>query len=165
MRRLTVFVSLLVAAISLPAAKVFPLRWVYISRGLRSDKDVEEIRQLAKTASEHGLNGIVLAARMDSIDLQPPEYLTRLQQVKKIADENKMEIVPNIFSARDGGPCHQHDESLAEGLPVKDALYVVKGAEARIAPENVVKDGRAAVEGAWTREVEVKPYRQYRVTL
>jgi hypothetical protein len=164
MRRVSVFLALLVAALVLPAAKVFPLRWVYISRGLRSDKDVEEIRQLAKTASEHGLNGIVLAARMDSIDLQPPEYLTRLRQVKQIADENKLEIVPNIFSAGYGGAILAHDKNLAEGLPVKDAVYVVKGGEARIEPEVVVKDGGPAVEGAWTREVEVKPYRQYRVT-
>src|SRR5690242_105563 len=111
MRRLIVFVTLLLAALALPAAKVFPLRWVYISRGLRSDKDVEEIRQLAKTASEHGLNGIVLAARMDSIDLQPPEYLPRLREVKKIADENKMEIVPNIFSAGYGGAVLTHDKN------------------------------------------------------
>src|ERR1044071_10052769 len=97
------FLLCLVVLGALPAAKVFPLRWVYISRGLRSDKDVEEIRQLAKTASEHGLNGIVLAARMDSIDLQPPEYLTRLREVRKIADENRMEIIPNIFSAGYGG--------------------------------------------------------------
>src|ERR1044071_7186581 len=85
------FLLCLVVLGALPAAKVFPLRWVYISRGLRSDKDVEEIRQLVKTASDHGLNGIVLAARMDSIDLQPPEYLTRLREVKKIADENRSE--------------------------------------------------------------------------
>src|SRR5262249_12899136 len=35
---------------------------------------------------------------------------------------------------------------------------------AGIEPEVVVKDGGPAAEGSWTREVEVKPYRCYRVT-
>ena len=58
--RKTCFVILmlaLLAALAWPAGKILPLRWVYISRGLNSDAQVEEIRGLAKTAHENGLNG------------------------------------------------------------------------------------------------------------
>jgi len=57
--------------------KVYPYRWVYVSRGLRKDSDVEEIARIVKAASEHGLNGMVLAAGLDRLDLQPPDYFRR----------------------------------------------------------------------------------------
>ena len=78
------FALLLLAGIAWPAEKVFPHRWVYISRRLRSEQDVEDIRQIARTASENGLNGVLFAAGLDSIDLQPPDYLPRLEKVKAI---------------------------------------------------------------------------------
>jgi len=155
---------LFVTAFAWPAEKPLPLRWVYISRNLSSDQDVEEIRQIARTAAGNGLNGVVFAAGLDSIDLRTPDYLTRLDKVKEIFRENRLEVIPNVFSAGYGGGILAHDKNLAEGLPVKDAVYVVKGTEARIEPEVPLADGGPAVEGVWTREVAVRPYRCYRVT-
>jgi hypothetical protein len=143
---------------------VFPHRWVRISSQLRSDQDVERIRQLARTASENGLTGVLFALGLDSIDLKPPEYMARLEKVKEICRQYRLEIIPNIFSAGYGGGVLAHDRNLAEGFPVKDALYIVKNGEARLDPEVVVADGGPAVEGVWTREVAVKPYRCYRVS-
>jgi hypothetical protein len=48
---------------------VFPLRWVRISSPLRTDEDVENIRRIARIASDNGLNGVLLAVGLDSIDL------------------------------------------------------------------------------------------------
>ena len=74
--------------------------------------------------------------------------------------------VTNVYlnEAGYGGGILAHDKNLAEGLPVKDALYVVRSGEARIDPEVPVASGGPAVEGVWTREVTVRPYRCYRVT-
>ena len=155
---------LLLAGVLCPADKVLPLRWVYISRPLRSDQELEDIGRLARTASENGLNGVVFAAGLDSIDLQPPDYPARLQKVKEIFDRYHLEMIPSIFSAGYGGSILAHDKNLAEGLPVKNALYVAKKGEARIQPEIPVDNGGPAVEGVWTREVDVRPYRCYRVT-
>lgn len=143
---------------------MLPLRWVYISRGLGSDQDVEDIRRLARTAAENGLNGVVFAAGMDSIDLKPPDYLGRLKRVKEIFDEYHLEMIPSVFSAGYGGGILAHDKNLAEGLPVKNAPYLVKNGEGRIQPDVPVENGGPVVEGVWTREVEVNPYRCYRVT-
>src|SRR5438045_3251011 len=106
---------LLLGGVIRPADGPLPLRWFYMSRRLRSDQDVEEIRKLARTASENGLNCVLFAAGLDSIDLQPPEYLTRLQKVKEIFDQNRLEMIPNIFSAGYGGGILAHDKNLAEG--------------------------------------------------
>ncbi len=43
------------------------MRLVHITRQLSSDQQVEEIRQIARTASENGLN-VVLFAGLDSIE-------------------------------------------------------------------------------------------------
>ena len=162
--RKTCSALLLLAGLAWPAEKMMPLRWVYISRSLTSDQQVEDIRKIAKLASENGLNGVLFAAGLDSIDLKPPEYMARLQKVKAIFNEYHLEMIPNVFSAGYGGGILSHDKNLAEGLPVKDALYVVKGDEARLQPEVPLADGGPAVEGVWTREVEVKPYRCYRIS-
>jgi hypothetical protein len=153
---------LLVAVLLWPAGPDLPHRWVYVSRSLRSDQDVEDIRRIARVASENGLTGVLLSAGLDSLDLKPPEYFIRLAKVKQILAEARLEIIPSIFSAGYGGGILAHDRNLAEGLPVQDAVYAVKGAEARLVPEVPLADGGAAT-GIWTREISVKPYRCYRV--
>jgi hypothetical protein len=145
------------------AGPALPHRWVYISRQLRSDQDVEDIRRIARIASDNGLTGVLLAAGLDSLDLKTPEYLARLEKVKQILAAAHLEIIPSVFSAGYGGSILAHDRNLAEGLPVKDALFVAKGGAARLAPEVPLADGGPAVESVWSREINVVPYRCYRI--
>lgn len=156
--RLVKFVGLLLSALGLWAqAPVYPNRWVYVSRGLQSDRQVEDIREIARTASEHGLNGMVLTG-LDQLDSPSPEYLKRLEQVKAIAKQYSLEIIPIIYSAGYGGAILRHNRNLAEGLPVRDAVFVAHNGEARLAAQAAA----ALVSGG---EVAVKPYHSYRVTL
>lgn len=120
-------------------ARVYPDRWVFVMRSLRRDGEVEEIRRIARTAAEHGLNGLVLSGGLDALDLQPPEYFRRLEAVKEICRENQLELIPQVFSAGYGGAVLQHDRNLAEGLPVEDARFVVRGREARVVPDPTVR--------------------------
>lgn len=113
----------------------YPYRWVYVSRGLHKDQDVEDIRAIAKTASEHRLNGMVLSGGFDRLDRQPPHYFRRLEAVKQACVEQRIEIIPIVFSAGYGGAILGYDRNLAEGLPVKDAQFVVEGKEARFRPD------------------------------
>ena len=113
-------------------ATEYPCRWVYVSRGLHKDQDVEDIRGIATTASQHRLNGMVLAAGLDRLDRQPARYLERLESVKRICAEQRLEIIPIVFSAGYGGSVLAYDKNLAEGLLVEDAPFVVQGQEARL---------------------------------
>ena len=61
--------------------KVYPNRWVRVNSPLRQDADVEKVRAIVETAAEHGLNGMVLSAGLDQIDLKPPDYFERLERV------------------------------------------------------------------------------------
>lgn len=120
---------------SADGGKIYPLRWVYASRSLHRDTHVDDLRRIVSTASEHGLNGIVLSAGFDRLDLQPPDYFRRLEEVKEICARSKVEIVPIIFSAGYGGSVLAHNNNLAAALPVKDALFVVRGGKATPAPD------------------------------
>jgi hypothetical protein len=110
--------------------KIYPDRWVYVGRSFESDRDVEDIRNIARTASEHGLTGMVLSG-MDRISLGSPAYLERLRRVKEIADSARLEIIPSGFGTGYGGAILSHDKNLAEGMAVKGALFVAGPTGAR----------------------------------
>ncbi len=126
--------------------KDYPYRWVYVSRSLRRDSDVVDIKSIVKTASEHGLNGMVLAAGLDRLDRQSPDYFSRLEQVKQACRDYNIEIIPIIFSVGYGGSVLSQDRNLAAGIPVEDALFVAENGQANLLPEPAVKIVNAGFE-------------------
>lgn len=118
--------------------KVYPNRWVRVASQLSSEKDVEKVLQIAATAAQHGLNGIVFSAGLDQLDLKPPEYFRRLKQVRDFCRNQRLEIIPSVMSAGYGGSVLAHDKNLAAGLPVKDALFVVRQGRANLVPDPLV---------------------------
>lgn len=131
---------------SLCQGKDYAYRWVYVSRSLRRDSDVVDIKSIVKTASEHGLNGMILAAGLDRLDRQPQDYFSRLEQVKRICKESNIEIIPIIFSVGYGGSILSQDRNLAAGIPVKDALFVVENSQANLLPDPAVEIVNAGFE-------------------
>jgi hypothetical protein len=153
MRKLRILVVVLLAGITAAGAaekKVYSKRWVYVSRSLRADRDVDDIRQIVQTGAEHGINGMLFAGGFDRMDLQPPEYFERLRKIKETCDRLGVEIVPTGFNVGYGGALMSHDRHLAAGLPVKDALFVARGGEARFQADSPAAPA-------------VKPYRAYRI--
>jgi len=147
--RLT-FMLVLTLLSGLGEGKDYPYRWVYVSRSLHSDSDVADINSITKTASEHGLNGMVLAAGLDNLDLQPPEFFKRLEQVKQICTQRNIEIIPTGFSVGYGGSVLSHDKNLAAGIAVKDALFVVENGTAHLVsdpPVQIVNPGFEEYDG------------------
>ena len=127
MHRWLIAAVLLALPCSAGIAADYPCRWVYVSRGLRRDTDVAEIQKIVRTASEHGLSGMVLSAGLDRLDRQSPEYFQGLEAIKKTCRENGVEIIPIIFSAGYGGSILADDRNLAAGLPVNDVPFGVQG--------------------------------------
>jgi len=77
--------------------KPYPYRWVRVASNLRDDSEVERIRQLVTTASEHGLNGMAFSAGLDQLDQKTPDYFQRLKRVREICAERKVDIIPSFF--------------------------------------------------------------------
>lgn len=171
MRGLLLFLCAAAALAQTP--KVYPYRWVYVRNTLSSDAQVGDFEEICRTASEHGLNGVLLAAGLDSIDLKPPEYLERLARVRAIGAKYKLEIVPAVFGPGYGGAILAHDRNLAAGLAVRGALFTAGEGEARFQPDSPpglgdLGLGRMEFDMARkpprvVKEIAVRPYRSYRI--
>jgi hypothetical protein len=118
--------------------KIYPDRWLYLNTHIHSDKDMEATLDLIRTAAAHGLTAIVLPG-MDRLSLASPEYLARLVKIKEVADANHMEVIPEGFGIKYGGAPLKIDKNLAEGLLVKNALYVAKGDTALFVADSPAK--------------------------
>jgi hypothetical protein len=127
---LTCFGSL---ALQLAAAAPYADRFVWVfGWGLGKDSDIVEITRVLNTAGQHGFNGAVLSSGMDTLCKQSPDYFRRLNEVKRVCESNRLELIPAIFSVGYGGGALSHDRNLAEGLAVVDAPFLARAGEARL---------------------------------
>jgi hypothetical protein len=131
--------AVLLSVLALGQPKVYPDRWVYVSTGLESDQELARVEGIARTGAEHGLNGMLLSAGFDDLDLKSGDYLERLKCLKQTCDRLGVEIIPTGFGVGYGGGVMAHDKNLAAGLPVRGALFVAGDHEARFVPERPVK--------------------------
>ena len=127
--------TVLYVASAWAAPKVYPDRWVYVPTELGSDQELARVEGVAKTAGEHGLNGMLLSAGFDALDLKSDTYFRRLQHLKQTCDQLGVEIIPIGFSVGYGGGVMSHDKNLAAGLPVRGALFVAGDHDARFVPD------------------------------
>jgi len=134
---LSCFAVLPAAMLSQP--RVYRDRWVYVSANLNSDRQLERIEGIARTASQHGINGMLLSAGFDTMDLKSPEDLERLARLKQACDRLGVEIIPAGFGVGYGGGVLSHNKNLAAGQPVRGALFVAKGNEATFLADPAVK--------------------------
>ena len=89
--------------------------------------------------ARHGINGAVLSAGLDALSRRSPDYFRRLGEVEKTCNRLKLELIPAIFSVGYGSPALGFNRMLAEGIPVIDAPFLVKGSQARLVPDASVK--------------------------
>ena len=133
MKKLTLVACLSCLVVQLGAAEPYPDRLVWVfGWGLGKDSDVTEISRVLDAAGQHGFNGAVLSCGLDTLSQQSPDYFRRLDQVKLACERNHLELIPAGFSVGYGGGILAHDPNLAEGVPVEDAPFQVKGDEARL---------------------------------
>jgi len=149
MKRSLILLSLLpvLCASQGAAAEAYADRFVWLfGWNLNKDGDVAEISPVIETAGKSGLNGAVLSAGLDTLCKKPPEFFRRLGEVQKACDRAGLEVIPSVFSVGYGGGALGHNRHLAEGLPVEDAVFVVKGEEARLAADESARIANGGFE-------------------
>ena len=177
---------------SILAAEPVKERWVYLPANFQVDEKAEEIARLIQRAGKAGYTHTLVAdSKFSRLATVMPNYVPNVEKVKAAAKEAEVEIVPALFPVGYSNDMLFHDPNLAEGLPVKDAPYVVKGGEAKIQAdpqaslpggamndrsgwgsidENIVAEdgtmhsGPTEANARIQRTVKVKPYRQYHVS-
>jgi hypothetical protein len=121
------FLFTLALALPLRGAEGLSDRFVWVfGWNLEKDSDVPEVIRVLDAAGEHGCNGAVLGAGLDSLSQQSPEFFRRLDQVQQACERNHLDLIPAFFSIGYGGGFLAHNHNLAEGLPVEDAPFLVK---------------------------------------
>lgn len=140
MKRMLLLAGVCLLCAQALAAERFADRFVFIfGWSLNKDTDVAEISKVLETAGQHHFNGAVMSFGLDTLCKQSPEYFGRLDQLKKVCEDNRLELIPSVFSVGYGGGALAHNRNLAEGLPVIDAPFVVRGAEARLEENKTVE--------------------------
>lgn len=151
-RRLVQFIIVVLVAPSLQADEakaLFPQRWFYAPHNLLVDKNVDALIALLDRAGKHGYNGVVLADyKFNILGRMPANYFRNVERLKKAAQTNKIEIIPCVFPIGYSDGLLAHDPNLAEGLPVKDAPFIVKGTHAILAPDKPVRLVNGGLEEA-----------------
>ena len=170
------------------AETTFTERWFYAPTNLLVDKNVDTLEVLMRRAAKTQYTGLLLTdtklGKLGDLGDMTARYLKNVERVKSLAGELKLEIIPSIFPLGYSESILWHDPNLAEALPVKDALFVVKGGEARLVPDvrplkkftwkddNVALDGETWVasnpNGKNARVVfklKVRPFKQYHVSV
>jgi hypothetical protein len=130
-------VGLIVAAAPVLAdGPRFEQRWFYASHNLLVDQQVDDLVSLMERAGKSGYNGVVLADyKFNILGRMDKHYFQNVARVRKAADEAGLEIVPAVFPIGYSDGLFAHDANLAEGVPVRDAPFVVKAGAAVLDPD------------------------------
>lgn len=130
------------AAVTFPgkagAAPADRFVWVF-GWGLGKDSDVAEITKVLDAAGQHGLNGAMVSFGLDTLCKHDDAYFRRLSEVQSACERNHLDLIPSVFSIGYGGGLLSHDKNLAEGLPVTDAPFLVRGNEGKFEPDPTVR--------------------------
>ena len=132
-RLISVWALLLVIATCAWARAVEkPALWVYYPVNLLPNENVDQLEKLWRRAAAAGYTKVLLAdSKFARLPDMPRQYFRNCDRVKRLAAELHMEIVPAEFDIGYSNNLLSRDPNLAEGLPVKDTLFVVHGGAAR----------------------------------
>lgn len=131
--------------------------WLFRFR-LNTESDLGEIIELLDTAGRLGYNGAVGALGFDTLCKRNERYFDLLGRLKQAARQRGVELVPSIFSVGYGGAILAHNPHLAEGFPVKDALFRVLDEQTAV----YVPDSGANIVNGSFEEYEGNRARGYR---
>lgn len=113
--------------------------WVYSQQNLLPPENVDALIALMRRAKAAGYTGVVLAdskfARLHDL---PDRYFANVERVKAEAARLGLVLVPSVFPIGYSNGLLASDPNLAEGMPVRDALFVARGGEAELVPDPAV---------------------------
>ncbi len=136
------------------AESPYEYRWVQINMDAPSIRgEVDRFRTIADAAAENGYNGLFVMGMWDALDIESIYVHKALREMRRIAEERGLDVIPGMLNIGYNSYLLKHNPNLAEGLPVKGALFVAGVSEARHVPEGFeaienggFEDGRESLE-------------------
>ncbi|HEV3027658.1 MAG TPA: hypothetical protein VG457_08810, partial [Planctomycetota bacterium] len=159
-------------------------RWVYSPLDLEQSQNVDKLIGLMDRSAKLGFNTLLLEdPNFGRLPLMDDEYFRHLERIKAAASEHHIDLVPAMFQIGHSENLLSQDPNLAEGLPVRDQLYVVRSGVARVEADPpvgfrpswdhrdpsmsadwVVQNPQGKLARVW-QKIRVSPYRQYHVSV
>lgn len=109
-----------VQASGVKAPQLMQKRWLFVWRDMSDPKEVDRMIERFPRAKAAGYNGVAFSYNI-------PE--SKAVELKSAAKQNGLDLVAIVMG-------NAHDRNYVEGLPVKDALFVVHGAKATMQADN-----------------------------
>lgn len=102
-------------------------KWVFAMGNLATDKGKTSLMELARRASKAGYNGFMLGdIKIDKFQLQTEAYIANLKEFRDLCTELKLKFIPCVTPFGYSYVFLSNDPNLAEGMPVRNATFVVK---------------------------------------
>ncbi len=168
-------------------------RWVYAPANYQVNEQADRIIALMKRAKAASYTHFLITdSKFSRVPTLPKHYFANVARVRAAAKDIGIALVPALFGVGYSNDLLSNDPNLAEGLPVKNALFVVQDSVARHVPDPAVelKDPAFANRKAWgfidenlviedqalrsgptdanarlSQKLKVQPFRQYHVSV
>jgi hypothetical protein len=113
--------------------------WLYYSTNLLVDKNIDKLQEVWGRAAKAGYTYVQLNdSKFSRLAEMDKRYFANVERTKKIGADLKLTLVPGLFSIGYSNDLLSRDPNLAEGLPVKDAPFVVKDGVATLQADPAV---------------------------
>ena len=162
--------------------------WLYYPTNFQVAENVDKLAPVWDRAAKAGYTHVlVVDSKFAKLGDVPDFYFKNLERAKQTARRLNLKLVPAAFPVGYSNDLLWHDPNLAEGLPVKDALFVVRDGTLRPEPEppltlgkpswsdeTVAVDlpartatlrGRSDGNSRLSYKLAVKPFRAYHVSV
>jgi hypothetical protein len=117
--------------------------WLFYSTNFQVKESVERARQIWTRAAKAGYTHVLLGdSKLSHLGNEPDFYFRNVEEAKKIAAGLHLTLVPAVFDVGYSNSLLTNDPNLAEGLPVKDAEFVVHDGAARLVADPDVALGK-----------------------
>ncbi|HYF48015.1 MAG TPA: hypothetical protein VEJ63_01315, partial [Planctomycetota bacterium] len=104
-----------------------PVYWFHVMNNTDNEATTAKVYDLMERAAKAGYTGLSLKdGRFIMKRFQTPEYKAKLKKFRERATEMKLTITACLAPLGYGQEMLMNDVNLAEGMPVRDAVFIVK---------------------------------------
>ncbi len=132
-RLLFVLLCLFLGQVCVAQEKSYEDRWFYASFGLRSDEDTDRLADLIRLSATKDLNGMLWACGIEYCGGWNETMKARVARIRKVAQEEKIEIIPIIWSVGYGTMLGRNP-NLVEAIKIDAIPFHVHDGKASFVP-------------------------------
>ncbi len=111
-------------------------RWLFVMRDMSQSENLAATLDLLPRAQAAGYNAIVLSdSNLFELKQLGSSYRDNILRLQQEAKQYGLELIPSVMPIGYSGAILGYDRNLAEGIPVKDGLFIVHNGEAVSAPD------------------------------